>query len=149
MCETGSGTCKTTLAAVTLTAAWPALSCAEHHQSAACCSVLQGFRGREAAFPEQAGKSELQTEVKPAVILTNIFLSYCPVFLRDTRPAVSLWNVPAHDAVLGWEVWRPSPSVSPSYRDIPVERWRALLHPFIWWVYLWAYCFPSCSFTLY
>lgn len=53
------------------------------------------------------------------------FLSCFPVFPRDTRLAVSLGNVPARGAVVGWEVWRPIPTTSPSYRDIPVERWRA------------------------
>lgn len=92
-------------------------------QRAARCSKASEWR--QAAAPEQASKSELQTDVKPAATLTNLFFKLFPC-LRDTRLAVSLGNVPAHGAVVGWEVWRPIPTTSPSYRDIPVERWRAL-----------------------
>lgn len=148
MCETGSSTCKTTSAAVTLTAgylSWAELSITRMQCAALCCKVSEW---KQAASLVQAANQNHRLMLNLQPFSRTYFLSYHSVFLQDTRLAVPLGNVPAPDAAVGWDVWRLSPSTSPSFRDIAVERWEPTLHPFIWWVYLWAFCFPSGSFTL-
>lgn len=116
------------------------------------CSVLLGAArlqsGDRQHFPNKLANQNYRPVLNLQPFSLTYLLSYHVLFLCFNWLAASLGNVPAHDAVVGWEVWRRTPSTSPSYRDITVERWGAPPAPFNLVGLSVGFFFLSGSFTL-